>query len=520
MISRSIISILLTFILLTTGCTSTKSISVQVPQPDYWPTTGWRNSAPEAQGMDSELMAQMLEAVSANETSIHSILVIRNGYLVTEAYFHPYTRDTKMHIQSVTKSVIGMLVGRAVDNGYIKNDDVKLADFYRLDLFENPSQQKDAIQLKHLLSMSSGLDCQEFSGSGPQMEQTDGWVRFMLDRPMVAGPGETFGYCNGNAHLLSAILEKATGMSAREFANQELFKYLGISSVAESDWWGDPQKITTGGYGLHIRPVDMAKLAFLYLHKGQWEDRQLIDSQWVEDSTTEQVQKEDGSGYGYLWTVYPEAGHYAALGLGGQQIHVYPSKNLIVIVTASLESYAEAPEIEQMLTEFILPAVKSDSPLVDNPSGFSKLTSAIERAANPVGPVPALPATALDISGRNYTFGENLLGWENLKFFFEDGSKTARLQLNDYPVLEIGLDNVYRLTKRESIGELLLRGHWEDKHTFIVDYPYPAAGATVLGDLGETEFRFKFTADKVEVMIEQLVFGGEPIIFEGERESK
>ena len=219
MISRSIISILLTFILLTTGCTSTKSISVQVPQPDYWPTTGWRNSAPESQGMDSELMARMLEAVSANETSIHSILVIRNGYLVTEAYFHPYTRDTKMHIQSVTKSVIGMLVGRAVDNGYIKNDDVKLADFYRLDLFENPSQQKDAIQLEHLLSMSSGLDCQEFSGSGPQMEQTDGWVRFMLDRPMVAGPGETFGYCNGYTNICADKYPRTIG-NANRYSNQ------------------------------------------------------------------------------------------------------------------------------------------------------------------------------------------------------------------------------------------------------------------------------------------------------------
>jgi CubicO group peptidase (beta-lactamase class C family) len=467
--------------------------------------------------MDSELLAQMLEDVSANETSIYSVLVIRNGYMVTEAYFHPYTRDTKMHIQSVTKSVMDMLVGRAVDNGYIKNDDVKLADFYRLDLFENPGQQKDAIQLKHLLSMSSGLDCQEFSGAGPQMEQTDGWIRFMLDRPMVARPGETFRYCNGNAHLLSAILEKSTGMTAREFANQELFRYLGIPSVAESDWWRDPQKITIGGYGLHLRPVDMAKLAFLYLHKGQWEDLQLIDPKWVEDSTTEKVQKGDGSGYGYLWTVYPEEGHYAALGLGGQQIHVYPSKNLILIVTASLESYAEAPEIERMLNEYVLPAVKSDSPLADNPSGFSKLTFAMERASNPVRPVPPLPATAFDISGRTYTFGENLLGWENLEIFFEDGTKTARLHLNDYPLLVIGLDNVYRLTNGEAIGELLLRGQWADEQTFIVDYPYPAAGATILGDLGETEFRLKFTGDTLEVTVEQLVFGGEPIIVKGSR---
>lgn len=470
--------------------------------------------------MDSELLAQMLEEIAAHETSIYSVLVIRNGYMVTEAYFHPCTRDTKMHIQSVTKSVIGMLVGRAEASGLIKNDEAKLADFYRVDLFENPSQQKDSIQLKHLLSMSSGLDCQEFSGSGPSMEQTDGWVQFMLDRPMVAAPGETFGYCNGNAHLLSAILEKATGMSAREYANQELFQPLGIQPANEGDWLSDPQKITIGGYGLHLRPVDMAKLALLYLHRGQWEDMQLIDPQWVDDSTTQHVQKEDSSGYGYLWTVYPEAGHYAALGLGGQQIHVYPSRNLIVIVTASLETYAEAPEIEKMLNDYILPAIKSDGSLAESPDSFTRLQTRIDIAANPVQPVLPLPATALDISGSVYTFRENPLGWQNLEFVFEEKAKTAQLHLRDYPVLEIGLDNIYRLSTGESIGEILLRGNWTDEQTFIIDYPYPVSGAAVLGELGETEFIFKFTGDSLEVSAEQLVFGEEAITFEGIRRAE
>src|SRR5688572_4768030 len=139
-------------ILFTTGCISTKSVSMQIPEPDYWPTAGWQSSTPEAQGMDSELLAEMLEDISANETSIYSVLVIRYGYMVTEAYFHPYTRDTKMHIQSVTKSVIGMLVGRAITNGSIKNDSARLTEFYHVDLFENPSRHKNSIQLKHLLS--------------------------------------------------------------------------------------------------------------------------------------------------------------------------------------------------------------------------------------------------------------------------------------------------------------------------------------------------------------------------------
>jgi hypothetical protein len=349
------------------------------------------------------------------------------------------------------------------------------------------------------------------------MEQTADWVQFMLDLPVVETPGETFGYCNGNAHLLSAILEKTSGVNTREFANQELFQPLGIPLVEKSDWGEDPQGFAIGGYGLYLRPVDLAKFAFLFLHNGKWEDRQILTENWVTDSMTQYVKKGDGSGYGYLWTVYPRSGHSAALGLGGQQIHMYPSKNLIVIVTASLESYAEAPEIEKILNEYILPAIKSDGPLTDNPDGFARLQTSIESAANPVQPVPPLPATALEISGSTYLFDENPLGWQNLEFAFEEGARTVQLSLSDYPVLEIGLDNIYRLSTGESVGELLLRGHWADKETFIIDYPYPASGPPVLGELGETEFGFKFVGDKLEVTVEQLVFGGEAIIFEGSR---
>jgi CubicO group peptidase (beta-lactamase class C family) len=513
---KTILSCLLILVVLITGCTSQETISVQVPEQAYWPTAGWQSSTPEAQGMDSGLLAQMLEDIETNGTSIHSVLVIRNGYLVTEAYFHPYTRDTKVHIQSVTKSVIGMLVGKAINEGTIKSEDEKLVDFYQNEVFENPNGKKNSVQLKHLLSMSSGLDCQEFS-SGPSMEQTASWVQFMLDRPMSAAPGNVFGYCNGNAHLLSSILEKSTGMNAREYANQKLFRPLGIPDVSEADWASDPQQITNGGYGLHLRPVDMAKLAFLYLHNGQWEDQQIIAPQWVAASITQQVQKDEKSGYGYLWTVYPDTDHYAALGLGGQQIHVYPSKNLIVVVTASLESYAEAPEIEKMLIENILPAIHLDTPLAEHPQVLSRLQAEVEAASNPVQPVPSFPSTALDISGRTYTLGENPSGWEQLKFEFEEGTNSAQLYLNDYPVLEIGLDNIYRRSTNEELGELLLRGRWKDEQTFLVDYPYPPSGAPRLGEFGETQFQFKFSGDKLEVVIQQLVFGGEPVVFDGTR---
>jgi CubicO group peptidase (beta-lactamase class C family) len=505
---KTIFFCLLIFIVLMTGCTSQKSVAVRVPEPDYWPTSEWKSSTPEAQGMDSELLAKMLEEISANKTNIHSVLIIRNGYLVTEAYFQPYTRDTKMHIQSVTKSVIGALVGIAVKEGYIKSADEKMLSFFPNRTYDNPSRNKDSIRLKHLLSMSSGFPCQEFSGSGQSMEQTSGWVQFMLDLPVDSSPGKIFGYCDGNPHLLSAILEETTGMNTREFANQELFKPLGIPAVKASDWWTDPQGFSNGGYGLFLRPIDVAKLALLYLNNGKWEGEQILPTNWVADSTTEYVQKPEGPGYGYLWTVYPETGRYAALGMAGQQIHVYPSKNLIVVVTAELETFVEAPEIEQMLNEFILPAIKSDATLAENPYGGSRLQAALEFAANPIQPVPDLPTIAQEISGQLYTLEENPYLWQKMVLFFAPGASTARVSTTGYDDLdEIGLDNIYRPSSLSG-SQYMMRGHWSDDQTFMVEWTQP-------GNTGSLEIWLTYSGNNVEISIQPLIFGEEPTVIKG-----
>lgn len=516
MYSTKPLSLLLLLSLLLGGCASAHSAAAPVPAPDYWPTQGWRSAAPEAQGMDSSLLAQMLEDMSAEQVALHSLLVIRNGYLVTEAYFHPYQPETKIHVQSVTKSVIGALVGLAIRDGYIQNVDQPLLSFYPGRMYANNGKSKESIRLKHLLSMTSGLDCQEFSPSGVKMEQTSGWVQFMLDLPLASAPGKQFGYCNGNAHLLSALIEKASGQNTRRYANRVLFQPLGITPLELADWPEDPQEITTGGYGLHLTPLDLAKIALLYLQNGRWEDTQLLPPGWVKESTTQHVQKEDGSGYGYLWTVYPDQGCYAALGLGGQQVHIYPEKNLIVVVTAGLGSYAEAPEIEAALNEYILPAVKSSRPLAENPAAYERLAASVQALQNPVQPVPPLPQTALDISGSVYHFAENPFGWSSLGLVFEPGAAEAELYLNDNPVAAVGLDHLYRSTELPQIGKILLRGRWSGDNTFVVDYPFAIIGAPSLAELGATELRLVFYGQELEITIQPLIFGGEPFKLHGE----
>jgi CubicO group peptidase (beta-lactamase class C family) len=510
---KTFISWLLIGLVTLAGCASPKSIFVQVPEPDYWPTTDWKSStSPEAQGMDSGLLAQMLEDISANKTGIHSVLVIRNGYMVTEAYFHPYTRDTKMQIQSVTKSVIGALVGIAVKEGNIKSANEKLISFFPDRTSANPSQNKDSIRLKHLLSMSSGFPCQEFINSGQSMEQASSWVQFMLDLPVDTPPGKTFSYCDGNPHLLSAIIKNTTGMNAREFANQKLFKPLGIPAVETPYWPADAEGFSYGGYGLYLRPVDLAKLALLYLQDGKWEGKQILPAGWVADSTRQYVQKPEGPGYGYLWTVYPESGRYSALGMAGQQIHVYPSKNLIVVVTAELETYMEAPEIERLLNKFILPAIQSDASLAENPGNLARLKAAEEVAANPIQPVPALPPIASEISGKLYTLEENPVGWQTIVVFFEPGANVAQVTTNGSENLDdIGLDNLYRRATLLT-DQYMMRGRWVDHQTFAVEWtPLP------LGNNGTSDIRLNYSGDNLEIKIQSLIFDGEPTVIQGSK---
>lgn len=520
---KNLINLFMLCVLLLSGCVPLNSGMGKAPIPDYWPTHEWRNSSPESQGIDSDQLARMYEHIIKSQANLYSVLIVRNGYVVTEAYFHPYTRDTKVHVQSITKSVIGMLVGRAIQTGAISSVDDSLVSFFPGRVFTVDEQAKEKIHLRHLLSMTSGLDCQEFSAQGPKMEQSGGWVQFMLDLPVVSTPGKKFNYCNGNAHLLSAILEKTTGMKSREFANQELFAPLGIPPVDEVDWGSDPKGYTIGGYGLHLRPIDLAKLALLFLSDGKWEDQQLLANGWVAESTTQHILKEDrgndeGSpGYGYLWTVYPDQGRYAALGLGGQQIHVFPSKSLVVVFTAGLPAYAEAPEIETLLSEYILPAVKSNTALPENPQGVSRLQAMVDLAANPIQPVPELPTTALTVTDSVYNFEENPIGWQKMRFTFVPGANTARLHFNDTTSLEIGLDNIYRLSNSPVLGQVLLRARWEDDQTFVADYPYAFAGLTKLGELGETKISFQFTGDILTVTITPQIFGGQPLIIVGKR---
>jgi CubicO group peptidase (beta-lactamase class C family) len=491
---RRQLGIAFTLIALLAGCAPA---SPTPAPPPYWPTTGWRSAAPEEQGMDSEKLAQMVEHLQQEKLDLHSLLIVRNGYLVNELHAYPYSAGQAHGIMSVTKSVIAALIGIAIQQGTIKDVHQPLFSLLPDQGVANLDEKKKAITLENLLTMTSGLDCRENPAPGEaSMQASANWVQFMLDRPMAAQPGTTFNYCTGAVEVLSAILQKATGMSAREFANQNLFGPIGIGPIPEVRWPSDPQGVTVGGDGLALTPGEMAKLGLLFLNQGQWDGRAIVPAEWVAASTVSHANREDKKEYGYLWWIDPQGKWYAALGRAGQHIFVYPAENLVVVFTADLPytNDADLIPLQELLDQYILPAVKSDKPLPANPNSLARLAAGIQALAHPaLMTPPPLPAIAAEISGKTYTLANDPFGWHTLAFAFQDGVGEVTITISRTLPVTVGLDNVYRIVSgQDNTFPQGFRGHWEDQDTFVVE-------DITLGQLLQVTNRIQFSGDTIAI---------------------
>jgi CubicO group peptidase (beta-lactamase class C family) len=341
-------------------------------EPSYWPTNSWRTATPSSQGMGAQQLAAMVAEIRDAKLPIDSVTVIRHGYVVLDRSFgrfatgrlgEPYASGRLHELQSATKSVTSMLLGIALQQSAgmsVNATLVRLAAAARYTP-ANIDPRKRAITLKDLLTMQSGLAWKETGypytpGSGndvAKMLATNNWTKYTVDRPMAAQPGTTFNYNTGGAHVLSGAVTLLTRKPAAAYAAQQLFGPLGIHA---SKWLTAPEGISAGGFGLELQPADLAKLAFLYLHHGQWDGRQIVPASWVEQSTTDQV-ADSFHEYGYLWWL-DRADEYAFMaGLYGQLAAVVPDKDMVVVISAHIPATTDASTVTRWLLEhYILPA--------------------------------------------------------------------------------------------------------------------------------------------------------------------
>ena len=474
-----------------------------IAQPSYWPTSGWRTASPESQGIDSAVLADAIETARKSGVNIHSLLVVRNNFIVAEAYFYPYDGKAPHDLASVTKSITGTLIGMAIEQKKIKGVDQKALQFFSKMKIANKDARKEKITVGNLLTMSSGLNC--IAKGEPtlweMLNQPDN-AKYMLDLAMVAEPGSNFSYCSGGMHLLSAIISNATGMNEEAFAKRFLFEPIGIKQMI---WPVDPQNVNHGFGNLHLLPRDMAKLGVLYLNNGRWDGRQIIQADWVTAATTSKIKTGGARDYGYGWWI-PAAGNiipYEASGRGGQQISVMPSKNTVIVFNGGGFNTGD-------VLKLIQPAIKSDQALPENSAAAAKLKSAISDVAKAVEPavIQPLPAIAKIISGKTFTVENNWIGLKTLTLRFpETGDPTAKFSFVENwnmnrteklsEVRPIGLDGRLRLSPNGRYGlSVGVRGNWEDDHTFVLEYDEVA-------NLNSYKMRLSFTENSVSIQAKE-----------------
>ncbi len=329
---------------------------------------------------------------------------------------------------------------------------------------------KDRITLENVLTMTMGLDCRDSYRHRRQglkeMQASGNWSRYMLDLPMAEPPGTRFVYCNGASYLLSALVQKATGMRSLAFARQNLFSSLGITDVR---WESNAQGIDVGFGRMWLKPHDMAKFGWLFLNKGQWEGKTIVSADWVDAATRGHIETKSSNQYGYQWWVDKE-GFFAAMGHRGQRIFVAPQHDLIAVFTCF-----DAPRTPDfVMRSHIIPSIVSDAALPADAAANQRLKALVRRHQAPPAPkpVPEHPPIAKAISGRTYRLDANELGIATFKLDFgarRDAAVLEYLQYNRPISVAIGLDDVYRLS--DAPGELTaFKGRWRTDYAFYFSF--------------------------------------------------
>ena len=346
-----------------------QSVAQASVERDYWPTEHWLNTTPEEQGLRLADLDRIDTSISENDIALHSVLVIKNGYIVYEKYYSYWSQYMAHTIQSCTKSVMSALIGIAIDKGYIDNVSQRVIDFFPGYTIDNLDSRKENITLYHLLTMSSGLEWHEVDipYSDPAndlfaMYRSDNMWQYVLDRPMEHDPGDQWSYNSGGIELLGGIIQHTTGYSVTEFVEEFLFDPIGIGSF---QWWRVPASNQYGcSGGLYLKPRDMARFGYLYLNNGTWNGIQIVSSDWVNVSTPPQYDTGGWYTYGYTWWSIPGNTFYEATGHYEQKIYILPEQDMVVVFTGDVQDEDWHPT-DYYVMEYIIPSFEDEDASLD-----------------------------------------------------------------------------------------------------------------------------------------------------------
>lgn len=349
----------LSFLLAALALAACDATAVETPPPP--PSTDLPTAPADTPGVDADLLEGSLRALFS-VSGFHGAVVVRDGAIVGEAYSAGYDQSLPHPVRSVSKSVVGLLVGIAVFEGALSGPDQPigeiLGDGTDIGAVLTPEQQ--AITVGDLLTMQSGHTWNESADFLP-WEGSLNPLGYLVHRPLAEPPGEAFLYNSAAVHLLGAVLSRATSQPVSVYAEERLFRPLGIGSAS---WSRLRDGRDHAAAGLVLRPRDLAKLGVLVLNGGRWDGQQVVPAEWMAAAVGTRVDRDaagyglTGVDYGYLWWVDGGA-RPLAWGWGGQFVYVDPERDLVVATAASWSvSGSTADRQEGQILDVILNGIR------------------------------------------------------------------------------------------------------------------------------------------------------------------
>lgn len=420
--------------------------------------------SPEAVGISSAAVLNFIDTIGDKKINLHSFMLLRYGKVAAEGYYKPFKKDSKHRVFSVSKSFTSAAVGIAVNEGLISLDD-KIIDFFPEKLTGRAHQFTEMMTVEHLLKMAT---VHEKSTSTEQ----DDWVESFLNTIPNHRPGTIFAYDTTGTHTLCAILQKVTGMTVHEYLKDRLFRFIGIGEI---EWESCPMNINKGGSGIKCTTEDLARFGQLYLQKGLWDGNRILSEEWVDVSTSKQIDNTNTSfmldgkqGYGYqFWRARKNS--YCAFGMGGQFILVIPEKQAVFVSTANTHIHKDGHQaVLDTFWETIYPALE-DKALCQEDKHSEILKDKLSKLVLMLPEGKGNSEFAEGLSGRKIKFDKNMLNIESCKFeFLESGPNICFTKDNNCTIMKYAFQD-YIVSKDPVLGEKAANGGvWVDEKTLVV----------------------------------------------------
>lgn len=465
-------------------------------------------ATPESQGVSSRQIEEFIQAwENSPQHEPHSLMVLRNGKVITEGWWKPFRPELLHTMYSVSKSFTATAVGFAVHEGKIGLDD-RVISFFPDEAPVNPSENLKKLRVRDLLTMSAGNDKEPL-----YMLFEDDWANAFLRSVYAYEPGTRFMYNSPATYMLSALLQKVTGEKVIDYLRPRLFSPLGITGM---DWEVDPHGINTGGWGLRLKTEDMARFGQLFLQKGKWNGKQVLPAEWVAQASTAQIFQPEGApeellknsdwfqGYGFqMWRSRHQG--YRADGAYGQNILILPEKNAVIITTG------ESTDLQGLLNlvwDKLLPAFKEGKLKNDSRSLQEKLASLQLEPLKSMAAGKPSPRNLVFLQTPYHSLKGLRLDWKNgeleATFVTDTVNHTVPFSEGKWALSETTMKGPYLLPKARANRSVIPRHKvagsygWKDENTLVLALKY-------IENMHTETLTVRFNGEEAEVSFDNIV---------------